>query len=126
MKRKSRLTQRRSGSTAGTTGEAIAAAAAGARLGPSYRRLLVASACSNLADGVFLVALPLLTVQLTTSPALVAGVAMAQRLPWLVMALPAGALADRLDRRRTMVRVNLVRALVIGALAGAVAGDVAG
>lgn len=42
-------------------------------LGSSYRRLLAASAASNLADGVFIVALPLLTVQLTTSPALVAG-----------------------------------------------------
>ena len=94
--------------------------------GPSYGRLLAASACSNLADGIFLVALPLLTVQLTTSPALVAGVALAQRLPWLVMALPAGALADRLDRRRTMVRVNLVRVAVIGGLAGAVAAGVAG
>lgn len=30
-------------------------------LGSSYRRLLAASAASNLADGVFIVALPLLT-----------------------------------------------------------------
>lgn len=94
-------------------------------LGSSYRRLVAASAASNLADGVFLVALPLLTVRVTTSPVLVAGVALAQRLPWLLVALPAGALADRLDRRRTMVRVNLIRAGVIGALAGAVAADAA-
>ena len=94
-------------------------------LGPAYARLWLASGLSNLADGVFQVALPLLAVALTDSPALVAGVALAQRLPWLVMALPAGALADRLDRRSTMVRVDVLRVGVMGALAVAVAADVA-
>ncbi len=94
-------------------------------LGPNYHRLVSAAAASNLADGVFMVALPLLAVRLTHSPTLVAGVALAQRLPWLVVALPAGALADRLDRRRTMVRVNVVRTLVIGALAAAEAAGAA-
>lgn len=95
------------------------------RLGTPFRRLWAASAFSNLADGVFQVALPLLAVTLTKSPALVAGVALAERLPWLVMALPAGALADRLDRRRTMVRVDLLRVAVMGALAVLVALDAA-
>ena len=94
-------------------------------MSPGFRRLWVASALSNLADGVFQVALPLLAVTLTKSPALVAGVALAQRLPWLVMALPAGALADRLDRRRTMVRVDVLRVVVMGALATAVGLDAA-
>lgn len=93
-------------------------------LGPSFRRLWAASALSNLADGVFQVALPLLAVSLTRSPGPVAGVALAQRLPWLVMALPAGALADRLDRRRTMIRVDVLRVAVMGALAVAVGLDV--
>lgn len=94
-------------------------------LGPGFRRLWFASSASNLADGIFQVALPLLAVTLTSSPALVAGVALAQRLPWLVFALPAGALADRLDRRRTMVRVDALRVVVMGSLAAAVAFDVA-
>lgn len=96
-----------------------------ARLPPSFTRLLTASGLSNLADGVFQVALPLLAVTLTRSPGLVAGVALAQRLPWLFMALPAGALADRLDRLRTMVRVDLLRVVVMGGLAVAVALDAA-
>jgi MFS family permease len=96
-----------------------------ARLGGSFSRLITASALSNLADGVFQVALPLLAVTITTSPGLIAGVALAQRLPWLVMALPAGALADRLDRLRTMVRVDLLRVVVMGGLALAVGLDVA-
>lgn len=86
-------------------------------LGPDYRRFWTASALSNLADGVFQVALPLLAVRLTHSPALIAGVAFANRLPWLLFALQAGALADRLDRRRTMFNVDLVRVVLIGGLA---------
>jgi MFS family permease len=96
-----------------------------ARLPRSFSRLLTGSALSNLADGVFQVALPLLAVTLTRSPGLVAGVALAQRLPWLVVALPAGAFADRLDRRRTMFRVESVRVVVMGGLALVVALDVA-
>jgi MFS family permease len=94
-------------------------------LGPNFRRAMVASGFANLADGVFQVALPLLAVQLTRSPLLIAGVTVAARLPWLLLSLPAGALADRLDRRQTMIRVNLVRTVLLGALAAAVAADLA-
>ena len=94
------------------------------KLGPNFHKALVASGFANLADGVFQVALPLLAVQLTRSPLLIAGVNLAARLPWL-LALVAGALADRLDRRQTMVRVNLVRSVLLGGLALAVATDLA-
>jgi MFS family permease len=93
-------------------------------LGRNFHKALVASGFSNLADGVFQVALPLLAVQLTRSPVLIAGVAVAARIPWL-LAPVAGALADRLDRRQTMVRVELVRTVLLGGLALAVAADVA-
>jgi MFS family permease len=93
-------------------------------LGRNFTKALVASGFANLADGVFQVALPLLAVQLTRSPLLIAGVAIAARLPWLVAPV-AGALADRLDRRQTMVRVNLVRTVLLGGLALAVAADLA-
>ncbi len=86
-------------------------------LGRNYHRLWSGTALSNLADGMFQVALPLLALRITRSPAEIAGVVLAARLPWLVFALHAGALADRLDRRRTMVNVNLARALLIGVLA---------
>jgi MFS family permease len=86
-------------------------------LGPNYTRLWFASAASNLADGVFSIALPLLAIRLTDSPVLVAGIGVAGRLPWLVFVLVAGALADRLDRRATMRNVQLFRVVVAGALA---------
>jgi MFS family permease len=91
----------------------------------SYWKLWSASAGSNLADGIFWIALPLLAIRLTDSPALIAGVTIASRLPWLLFSLVAGALADRLDRRRTMILVDLFRAGLLGALALATAAGVA-
>lgn len=91
-----------------------------ARFGPNFRRLWTASAVSNLADGVYGVTLPLLAVQLTDSPAQVAGVSVATGLPWLLFTLQAGALADRSDRRRLMVRMSAFRAVALAGLAGAV------
>ncbi|MEV4899421.1 MFS transporter, partial [Nonomuraea sp. NPDC055795] len=69
----------------------------------SFGFLWSSSALSNLADGVLKVGTPLLAVTLTRSPAEVALAGVATTLPWLLLALPAGAVADRQDRRRIMV-----------------------
>ncbi|MFV2106234.1 MFS transporter [Micromonospora sp. LOL_015] len=87
------------------------------RLGGRFWRLWSASVVSNLADGIVKIGLPLVAIGYTSSPALVAGVAVAFSLPWLLFALPAGALVDRLDRRRVMLAANTFRAGVAGALA---------
>ncbi len=92
----------------------------GAGLGRGFWTLFSASFLANLSDGVFQIALPLLAVRVTTEPGLVAGVAVASRLPWLVFALVAGALADRFDRRRTMVLVDAGRVVLISGLTIAV------
>lgn len=93
------------------------------RLPGAFWRLATASAGSNTADGVLQVALPLLALQLTRSPVLVAGVAVAARLPWLLFALVAGVVADRVDRRRLMLSVTVVRVGVLGGTAVLVAAD---
>jgi MFS family permease len=90
-------------------------------MGSGLARLLLSSALSNLADGVFQTVLPLVTLGVTRDPAAFASVTVAVRLPWLLSALPAGVIADRLDRRRTMATVDVGRALLIGALAAAAA-----
>jgi MFS family permease len=82
----------------------------------NYWRLWGSSAASNLADGIFFIVLPLLAVRLTESPLLIAGLALAARLPWLLFVLIAGALADRLDRRRTMRNVQVFRVATVGLL----------
>lgn len=78
---------------------------------------------SNLADGIVKVALPLVAVRYTRSPVLIAGLTVALTLPWLLFALHAGALADRLDRRRVMLGANTVRCLLLAAMVLAVAVD---
>ncbi len=88
-----------------------------------FHTLWGASAASNLGDGIWLVAAPLLAATLTRDPTLIAGLAFAQRLPWLLFGLIGGALADRLDRRRTMVVVALLRASLVGVLGLAVLFD---
>ena len=75
--------------------------------------MLAATATSSFGDGLVHVAFPLLAVSLTSSPLLVAGVAAAGRFPWLLVALPAGALADRMDRRRLVTVVESARAFVL-------------
>ena len=94
-------------------------------LGPEYRKLWWASTISNVGDGVTLVAAPLLTASLTRDPLLVAGAAFAQRLPWLLFSLHAGALIDRLDRRLVMGSVDVFRAAIVGFLGLAVLLDFA-
>lgn len=74
------------------------------------------TAGANLADGLLQVAVPLLAVGLTTAPAGVATVAVAGRLPWLLLVLHAGVLVDRIDRRHAMLAANTARVLLFGIL----------
>ncbi|WP_327291169.1 MFS transporter [Streptomyces sp. NBC_01198] len=64
--------------------------------------------------------LPLLANRLTDDPRQVAAVSLAEQLPWLLLGLTAGALADRPDRRRILWVVDALRAAVVGVLAVAV------
>lgn len=86
-------------------------------LGRSYWQLWGSSALSNLADGVFKVGLPLVAIRFTREPGLIAGLTFAITLPWLLFSLQAGAMADRLDRRRAMMGANLARAALLVGLA---------
>ena len=81
-----------------------------------YWRLFGASAISNLGDGMGTVAYPWLASALTRNPLLIALVVAAQRLPWLVLSLPVGVITDRVDRRRLMVRMDIVRGAVTAAI----------
>ena len=91
------------------------------RLSPTYWRLWTASTISNLGDGVFLVALPLLAYHLTRSELSIAFIGVAAALPWLLFSLPIGAVVDRIDHRLLMVRADAFRVVTVGMLALAVA-----
>ncbi|MDP9866058.1 MULTISPECIES: MFS transporter [Streptosporangium] len=85
--------------------------------GRSFRWLWAASGLSNIGDGVAVVGVSLIAVTLTRSPFLVSLVSAAATLPWLLLALHAGAIVDRHDRRRIMVTASWARAGVLAALA---------
>jgi len=86
------------------------------RMGVPFRWNLASVWIGNLGDGIALAAGPLLVASQTRNPALIAAAAMVQRLPNLVIGLYAGALADRVNRKRLVVIANVLRAVVIGGL----------
>ena len=93
-------------------------------LGKNYWRLWVAHGVSNLGDGVSQVAYPWLASAVTRSPLLIAAVAVASRLPWLVFTLPAGVITDRFDRRKIIIAMDITRAFLALLVAVAVTFEV--
>jgi len=93
-------------------------------LGKNYWRLWVAHGVSNLGDGVSQVAYPWLASAVTRSPLLIASVAVASRLPWLVFTLPAGVITDRFDRRKIIIAMDITRAALALLVAVAVTFEV--
>ncbi len=78
-------------------------------LGKNYWRLFTAHAVSNLGDGIAAIAYPWLASAVTRSPFLIALVAVASRLPWLIFTLPAGVITDRFNRGKIIVAMDIAR-----------------
>ena len=87
-----------------------------ARLGRSFRWLLSASFVNNAGDGIAVTAGPLLVASMTRDPLLVSMALLSEYLPVLVFGVIGGVAADRFDRKRMVVVVNLGRAFVLVAL----------
>jgi MFS family permease len=83
------------------------------RADPDFRRYWLSRLVSVGGSMVTYVVLPVLVYQLTGSPLWSSLVAAAEALPYLFFGLFAGALADRLDRRRIMIGADVVSALVL-------------
>lgn len=86
------------------------------RLGRSFRWLLASTVVNNAGDGIALAAGPLLVASETRDPLLVSMALLSEYLPVLLFGVLGGAIADRFDRRRIVVLVNLGRAAVLVAL----------
>jgi Na+/melibiose symporter-like transporter len=86
-------------------------------LGRPFSRLWVGFTLASSGDGLASGAVPLLAVVVNPHPLAVSSVVAADSLPWLLLALPAGAFADRFERGPLMAIPNVIRALAI--LAGA-------
>src|SRR6185369_1039164 len=87
---------------------------------PVFRALWLAALASNIGSLMQGVAAALLMTTLTTSPVPVALLTTMANLPLFLVGLPAGALADLVDRR-WLVLVTQVWMLVVAALLGALA-----
>jgi predicted MFS family arabinose efflux permease len=74
--------------------------------------LLGGQSVSAVGDAVSFTAMPLLVLELTGSGIAMGIVGVLGRLPDLLFGLPAGVLADRLDRRRMMLVSDAMRALL--------------
>ncbi|MGP4011170.1 MFS transporter [Streptomyces sp. 4N124] len=92
-------------------------------LGSNFNKVWVAMIASSLGDGIQLAALPLLAIQLTSDPLLIGTVGAVATLPWLVLGLQAGALVDRWDRKKVMLRADIVRFTILALLTTAVLTD---
>ncbi|MEO6349091.1 MAG: MFS transporter [Candidatus Limnocylindrales bacterium] len=86
------------------------------RLGTRFRWLLSSTVVNNAGDGIALAAGPLLVASLTRDPLLVSMALLSQWLPMLLFGIIGGVAADRFDRQRMVVAVNLARAVVLAVL----------
>src|SRR6266540_1269267 len=82
-----------------------------------FRNLWIASIVSNLGTWMHDVGAGWLMTSLSSSPSMVALVEAADSLPVMLLAMPAGALADIVDRRRLLIGVQIYFLFVISALA---------
>jgi predicted MFS family arabinose efflux permease len=87
-----------------------------ARLGRSFRWLLSASLINNIGDGIVLTAGPLLVASQTRDPFLVSMALLSGYLPALLFGVIGGVAADRFDRQRMVVVVDLARSIVLAVL----------
>jgi MFS family permease len=79
-----------------------------------FRLLWAGQSISQVGDAVTVLALPLTAVlDLHASTLEVGALASAGSLPWLLLALPAGAWTDRLRRRPVLIAADAVRALLL-------------
>src|SRR5918999_1518584 len=78
---------------------------------------------SSSGSQITAIAYPLLALALTGSPARAGIVGFASLLPYAVFSLPSGLAADRWNRKRLMIAADMVRLVVLAALAGTIALD---
>jgi MFS family permease len=81
-----------------------------------FRNLWIATIVSNVGTWMQDVGAGWLMTSLSSSPSLVALVEAADSFPLMLLALPAGALADIVDRRRLLIAVQVYLLMVAGAL----------
>ena len=83
---------------------------------PAYRRLWLGMMLSRTGSAMTTFAISLQVYDLTRSPAAVGGIGVASFVPMLLITLPGGTLADRVDRRRLVLAVAVGQTALSAAL----------
>jgi MFS family permease len=89
------------------------------RADPVWRQFFAAHAVSVVGTAVTTVVLPIALFQRTGSPGWTALLTALQTIPYLLFGLVAGAVADRSDRKRIMLRADLAAAAIVGSVPAA-------
>src|SRR5918999_1826168 len=76
-------------------------------------RLLVGEFVSSVGDWLYLVAILIVVYEEAQSPLLLGIVGAARVLPYLVLSVPAGIVADRFDRRLVLLVTDVARGLIM-------------
>lgn len=82
-----------------------------------FRLLWTGTTVSMIGDGFFVIALAWQVYEITPRPAALAAVGVAWTLSQVILLMPAGVLADRVDRRILMIAGDLARAAAVGGMA---------
>jgi predicted MFS family arabinose efflux permease len=88
---------------------------------PAFVVFWSARTISWAGTGITTIVLPVLVYQLTRSPAWVAGVNAVEAAPYIALGLLAGAVADRMNRKKIMVTCDGIAALLLAAVPAAAA-----
>ncbi len=87
---------------------------------PALSRLLAGEFISGIGDWLYLVAILVVVYDETNSPVLLGIIGAARILPYVLLSVPAGMVADRFDRRMVLLVTDVVRGLLMLCLAFAV------
>ncbi len=86
-------------------------------------RLLIGEFVSSIGDWLYLVAILILVYQVTEDPFVLGLVGAARVLPYVVLSVPAGIVADRFDRRLVLLSTDVARGILMLVIAGIVVVD---
>ena len=92
------------------------------RNGP-LARLLAGEFVSSIGDWLYLVAILILVYEVSQDPLVLGIVGAARVLPYVVLSIPAGILADRYDRRLILLVTDVARGALMLVMAALVAAD---
>jgi MFS family permease len=101
----------------------IIAAYRGVLRNPALVRLLIGEFVSSIGDWLYLVAIMILVYTATESAAWLGIIGAVRILPYVLLSLPAGFVADRFDRRLILIWTDIARGVIMIAIAALVVFD---